>query len=60
MTITLKPELEDLIHKHRNVVCEKIDRAIAQADRGEAMSPEKSRAWLEEKKAEWRNEQLHR
>ena len=42
---------------HQREVSEKIDRAIAQADRGEGMTPEESRAWLEEQKAAWRSEQ---
>ena len=42
---------------HQREVGEKIDRAIAQADRGEGMTPEESRAWLEEQKAAWRSEQ---
>ena len=42
---------------HQSEVSGKIDRAIAQAGRGEGMTPEQSRAWLEEKKAEWRSDQ---
>ena len=42
---------------HQREVSEKIDRAIAEADRGECMTPEKSRVWLEEKKAAWRGDQ---
>ena len=45
MTITLL---------HAREVGDKIDRAIAQADRGEGMTPEQSRSWLEEQKAAWR------
>ena len=44
---------------HQREVGEKIDRAMAEADRGECWTPEQSRAWLEEKKAAWRSEQRH-
>jgi predicted transcriptional regulator len=42
---------------HRQEVGAKIDRAIAQAERGEAMTPEQCQAWLEDKKATWRTAQ---
>ena len=42
---------------HQLEVSEKIDSAIAQADRGEGMTPEQSRTWLEEQKEAWRSEQ---
>ncbi len=42
---------------NRQEVGDKIERAIAQADRGEGMTFEQSRAWLSEKKASWRAEQ---
>ena len=42
---------------HGPEVSEKIDRAIAEADRGKCMTPEQSCAWLEEKKVAWRGEQ---
>ena len=48
---------EAWLELHKREVGEKIERAIAQADRGEGMTPEQSRAWLEEKKAAWRTEQ---
>ena len=48
---------EAWLELHRREIGEKIDKAIAQIDRGEGMTPEQSRAWLEEKKAAWRNEQ---
>lgn len=47
---------EAWLELHRVEIGEKIDRAIAQIDRGEGMTPEQSRVWLEEKKAVWRNE----
>lgn len=40
---------------HESEVGEKIDRAIAQAERGEGMNAEQSLAWMEERKAAWRN-----
>ena len=48
---------EAWLELHRREIGEKIDKAIAQIDRGEGMTPEQSLAWLEEKKAAWRNEQ---
>ena len=42
---------------HQREVGEKIDRAIAQADSGECMTPEQSRAWIEAQKALWRSGQ---
>jgi hypothetical protein len=39
---------------HRKEVSDKIDRAIAQADGGELLTPEQSRAWLEKEKMAWR------
>jgi len=48
---------EAWLELHRREIGEKIDKAIAQIDRGEGMTPEQSRARLEEKKAAWRNEQ---
>lgn len=44
---------------HQREVREKIDRAIAEADRGECMTPEMSRALLEEQKMAWRRHQRH-
>ena len=44
---------------HEREVGNKIDRAIAQADQGEGMTPDQSRAWLEEKKAAWRDGRRH-
>ena len=44
---------------HQREVSEKIDRAVAEADRGECMTPDQSRALLEEKKAAWRSQQRH-
>ena len=45
---------------HKKEVSDKIDRAIAQAGRGECMTPEQSRAWMEKEKAAWRaREQRH-
>lgn len=44
---------------HQREVSEKIDRAIAEADRGECTTPDRSRALLEEKKAAWRSQQRH-
>ena len=49
---------EAWLELHKREIGEKMDRAIAQIDRGEGMTPEQSRAWLEEKKAAWRGEQL--
>lgn len=48
---------EAWLELHKQEVSEKIERAIDQADRGEGMSAEQSRAWLEAKKAAWRAEQ---
>jgi len=39
---------------HKKEVSDKIDRAIAQADRGECVTPEQSRALMEKEKAAWR------
>lgn len=47
---------EAWLELHKREIGEKIDRAIAQIDRGEGMTPEQSRVWLEEKKATWRTE----
>ena len=44
---------------HQREVSDKIDTAIAEADRGECMTPEQSRVWLEEQKAAWRSDQRH-
>lgn len=48
---------EAWLELHKREVGEKIERAIAQADRGEGMTPEQSRTWLEGQKAAWRTEQ---
>ena len=48
---------EAWLELHRREIREKIDKAIAQIDRGEGVTPEQSRLRLEEKKAAWRNEQ---
>ena len=45
---------------HQREVSEKIDRAIAEADRGECMTPDQSRAWQEEQKTAWRSQRHHR
>ena len=39
---------------HAQEVSDKIDRAIAQVDRGEVMTPDALDAWLEEQKSIWR------
>ncbi len=41
---------------YRKEISDKIDLAIAEADRGESLTPEQARAWLEERKAVWRKE----
>jgi len=51
---------EAWLELHRREVSDKIDRAIAQADGGECMSPAQSRAWMEEQTAAWRQERRHR
>ncbi|MFN0102374.1 MAG: type II toxin-antitoxin system ParD family antitoxin [Bryobacteraceae bacterium] len=50
---------ESWLQLHNREVSEKIARAIAEADRGECMAPEHSRALLEEKKEAWRSQQRH-
>ena len=69
MTINLTPEQEALIQKRlesgafqsvEDVLWRALESQDAEADRGERMTPEKSRAWLEEQKAEWHSEQRHR
>ena len=47
-----------LLHQHE--VSQKIQRAIEQADRGECMTPEQSRAWLDDRKVGWRSGHPHR
>ena len=44
---------------HQREVSEKIDRAIAEADRGECMTSEQSRVWQEAGKVAWRSRQRH-
>ena len=45
---------ESWLALHQREVSEKIDRGLAQLDRGESMTPEQSLAWLEEQKSAWR------
>jgi putative addiction module CopG family antidote len=46
-------EEEVLLANDRQVIHEKIERAFGQFERGEGLSPEESRAKLQEKKADW-------
>ena len=48
------------VNLHQHDVSDMIDRAIAQADRGECLTPEQSLAWMEEQKEASRNGQCHR
>ena len=50
MTIPLNPEAVSL-KRHAREVSEKIDRAIAQANRGELMTPDQSALGSKSKKA---------
>ena len=56
---TLEPQDAEAawLNLHEREVGEKIDRAIAQADHRECMTPEQSRAWLEAQKTAWRSGQ---
>jgi Arc/MetJ-type ribon-helix-helix transcriptional regulator len=49
-------EEEALLAGDRQLVHEKIERAFAQFERGEGLSPEESRARLREQKAAWLNQ----
>jgi putative addiction module CopG family antidote len=50
-------EEEALLANDREVIHEKIERAIGQFDRGEGLTPEESRTLLQEKKAAWLKQQ---
>jgi len=44
------------LYENQAAVCEKIDRAMAQVERGEVFLPEQSRADMEQRKAHWLRE----
>jgi len=46
-------EEEAFLANDRHVIHEKIERAFGQFERGEGLTPEESRARLQEKKAAW-------
>ena len=48
---------EEWLHDNREAINEKIERGLAQFDRGEGLTPEDSLARLEAKKSAWREEQ---
>lgn len=48
---------ESWLPPHQREVSGKLDHAIAESDRGECMTPEQSRALLEEEKVAWRSRQ---
>jgi putative addiction module CopG family antidote len=50
-------EEEALLANDREVIHEKIERAFGQFERGEGLTPEESRARLQEKKAAWLKQQ---
>ena len=50
-------EEELLLANDRHVIHEKIERAFGQFERGEGLTPEDSRAKLQEKKADWLKQQ---
>ena len=50
-------EEEALLANDRQVIEEKIERAFGQFERGEGLTPEESRASLQEKKAAWLKQQ---
>ena len=50
-------EEEALLANDNRAIHEKIERAFGQFERGEGLTPEESRARLEEKKAAWRKQQ---
>jgi putative addiction module CopG family antidote len=50
-------EEEALLAGDRQLIHEKIERAFAQFERGEGLSPEESRARLREQKTAWLNQQ---
>jgi Arc/MetJ-type ribon-helix-helix transcriptional regulator len=50
-------EEEALLANDRHVIHEKIERAFGQFERGEGLTPEESRARLQEKKAAWLKQQ---
>jgi antitoxin ParD1/3/4 len=48
---------ESWLQENRGAINEKIERGLAQFERGEGLTPEESLAQLEAKKAVWRAEQ---
>jgi Arc/MetJ-type ribon-helix-helix transcriptional regulator len=50
-------EEEALLVNDRDVINQKIERAFGQFERDEGLTPEESRARLQEKKAAWLNQQ---
>jgi len=50
-------EEEDLLWESKDAIHEEIGRGLAQLDRGEGISGDESRARLQEKKANWLNQQ---
>jgi Arc/MetJ-type ribon-helix-helix transcriptional regulator len=53
-------EEEALLANDRQVIEDKIERAFGQFERGEGLTPEESRAILQEKKAAWHKQQKPR
>ena len=47
---------DEWLQENRVAIEEKIERGLAQLERGEGLSPEESRARLEARKAAWRRE----
>jgi len=50
-------EEEALLANDSRAIHEKIERAFGQFERGEGLTPEESRAWLQEKKVAWLKQQ---
>jgi putative addiction module CopG family antidote len=48
---------ESWLANDREVIQEKIEHGLGQLERGEVLSPEESRAWLQEKKKAWLKQQ---
>ncbi|BDC48834.1 hypothetical protein F183_A11500 [Bryobacterales bacterium F-183] len=48
---------EGLLHDEKSMISEKIERGVAQYERGEFFSPEESRADMQRRKAEWLSSQ---
>lgn len=50
---------EDWLRENKEAIGEQIERAFAQFERGEGLTPEESLARLETKKAAWRTQRRH-